>query len=110
MDSPPAARFPVTMTPRRGTGRRLPAPRPLARGELGDSVVRLIEPTLNGEGYVRLAFDEIWLTAAVHRAHDDEEDARAALVRDAEGIGAGADVTDRPLPPAVVGAVATSGA
>jgi hypothetical protein len=33
------------------------------------------------------------LTAAVHRAYDDEEDVVAALTPDAEGIGAGADVT-----------------
>src|SRR4051794_7880252 len=33
------------------------------------------------------------LTAAVHRAYDDEEDIAAALTPDAEGIGSGADVT-----------------
>jgi uncharacterized membrane protein len=33
------------------------------------------------------------LTAAVHRAYDDEEDVAAALTPDAEGIGSGADVT-----------------
>ncbi|CCH87448.1 conserved membrane protein of unknown function [Modestobacter italicus] len=33
------------------------------------------------------------LTAAVHRAYDDEEDVTAALTPDAEGIGSGADVT-----------------
>jgi uncharacterized membrane protein len=33
------------------------------------------------------------LTAAVHRTYDDEEDAAAALVPDAQGIGSGADVT-----------------
>jgi uncharacterized membrane protein len=37
------------------------------------------------------------LTAAVRRAHDDEEDALAALTPDTEGIGSGADVTDAPL-------------
>ena len=33
------------------------------------------------------------LTAAVHRAYEDEEDIAAALTPDAEGIGSGADVT-----------------
>ncbi|GAB3308373.1 DUF2254 domain-containing protein [Geodermatophilus aquaeductus] len=33
------------------------------------------------------------LTAAVHRAYEDEEDVAAALTPDAEGIGSGADVT-----------------
>src|SRR3954451_7019963 len=33
------------------------------------------------------------LTAAVHRAYEDEEDITAALTPDAEGIGSGADVT-----------------
>ena len=33
------------------------------------------------------------LSAAVHRAYDDEEDIAAALTPDAEGIGSGADVT-----------------
>jgi uncharacterized membrane protein len=33
------------------------------------------------------------LTAAVHRAYDDEEDVVAALTPDTEGIGSGADVT-----------------
>jgi uncharacterized membrane protein len=33
------------------------------------------------------------LTAAVHRAYDDEEDVAAALTPDAEGIGSGVDVT-----------------
>src|SRR5688500_4290124 len=33
------------------------------------------------------------LTAAVHRAYEDEEDIVAALTPDAEGIGSGADVT-----------------
>jgi uncharacterized membrane protein len=33
------------------------------------------------------------LTAAVHRAYDDEEDVVAALTPDAEGIGSGADLT-----------------
>jgi uncharacterized membrane protein len=33
------------------------------------------------------------LTAAVHRAYDDEEDVAAALTPDTEGIGSGADVT-----------------
>src|SRR3712207_7834299 len=33
------------------------------------------------------------LTAAVHRAYQDDEDIAAALTPDAEGIGSGADVT-----------------
>ncbi|WP_255411186.1 DUF2254 domain-containing protein [Blastococcus sp. TF02-09] len=33
------------------------------------------------------------LTAAVHRAYDDDEDITAALTPDSEGIGSGADVT-----------------
>jgi uncharacterized membrane protein len=33
------------------------------------------------------------LTAAVHRAYEDEEDIAAALTPDAEGIGSGADIT-----------------
>jgi uncharacterized membrane protein len=36
------------------------------------------------------------LTAAVRRAHDDEEDVLAALTPDTEGIGSGADVTGAP--------------
>jgi uncharacterized membrane protein len=36
------------------------------------------------------------LTAAVRRAHDDEEDVVAALTPDTEGIGSGADVTGAP--------------
>src|SRR4051794_11578727 len=36
------------------------------------------------------------LTAAVRRAHDDEEDVLAALTPDTEGIGSGADVTTAP--------------
>lgn len=36
------------------------------------------------------------LTAAVRRAHDDEEDVVAALTPDTEGIGSGADVTTAP--------------
>src|SRR3954449_5626002 len=47
------------------------------------------------------------LTAAVHRAYEDEEDIAAALTPDAEGIGSGADVTtpvrlDRATPDAGV--------
>ncbi|MGY1782825.1 DUF2254 domain-containing protein [Geodermatophilus sp. SYSU D01036] len=38
------------------------------------------------------------LTAAVRRAHDDEEDVLAALTPDTEGIGSGADVTAAPRP------------
>jgi uncharacterized membrane protein len=38
------------------------------------------------------------LSAAVRRAHEDEEDVLAALTPDTEGIGSGADVTDAPLP------------
>src|SRR4051794_8142267 len=38
------------------------------------------------------------LTAAVRRAHDDEEDVLAALIPDTEGIGSGADVTTAPAP------------
>ncbi|HEY4603856.1 MAG TPA: DUF2254 domain-containing protein, partial [Blastococcus sp.] len=38
------------------------------------------------------------LTAAVRRAHDDEEDVLAALIPDTEGIGSGADVTTAPPP------------
>jgi len=34
------------------------------------------------------------LAAAVERALDDEDDVRAALVPDAQGLGAGADVVD----------------
>jgi hypothetical protein len=34
------------------------------------------------------------LTAAVHRAYEDDEDIVAALTPDAEGIGSGADVTN----------------
>ncbi|NUR07871.1 MAG: DUF2254 domain-containing protein [Nocardioidaceae bacterium] len=36
------------------------------------------------------------LTAAVHRCHEDDEDAVAALTPDTEGIGSGADVTAAP--------------
>ncbi|MGY1830247.1 DUF2254 domain-containing protein [Geodermatophilus sp. SYSU D01180] len=38
------------------------------------------------------------LTAAVRRAHDDDEDVLAALTPDTEGIGSGADVTAAPRP------------
>ena len=38
------------------------------------------------------------LTAAVRRAHEDEEDVVAALTPDTEGIGSGADVTTPPTP------------
>jgi uncharacterized membrane protein len=38
------------------------------------------------------------LTAAVRRAHDDEEDVVAALTPDTEGIGSGVDVTAAPSP------------
>jgi uncharacterized membrane protein len=38
------------------------------------------------------------LTAAVRRAHEDEEDVVAALTPDTEGIGSGADVTTAPRP------------
>ncbi len=41
------------------------------------------------------------LSAAVRRAHDDEEDILAALVPDTEGIGSGADVTSPPPRPPV---------
>jgi uncharacterized membrane protein len=40
------------------------------------------------------------LTAAVRRAHEDEEDVRAALTPDTEGLGSGEDVTVTPPPPA----------
>jgi uncharacterized membrane protein len=43
------------------------------------------------------------LDAAVRRAHDDEEDALAALVPDTEGIGSGADVTAAPPQLSAVG-------
>ena len=36
------------------------------------------------------------LSAAVRRAHDDDEDILAALIPDTEGIGSGADVTAAP--------------
>ena len=49
------------------------------------------------------------LTGAVHRVHDDEDDARAALVPDAEGIGAGRDVTTRPLARALPARSASGG-
>ncbi len=42
------------------------------------------------------------LTAAVRRAHEDEEDVLAALTPDTEGIGSGADVTAAPSPPPAV--------
>ncbi len=92
--------------------------------------LRLIEPGLDWDGYVRLAFDEIRLAAGgfpqvtrrleaaladlktvapaerqhaldrqrqllargVARALEDEEDRRAALVADAQGMGSGAGV------------------
>ena len=96
--------------------------------------MRLVERTVTWNGYVRLAFDEIFLagapkpqvtpktcaaladltcvtspeqqepldrplrllTATVRRTHDDEEDVRAALTSDTEGIGSGADMTATP--------------
>jgi uncharacterized membrane protein len=51
------------------------------------------------------------LTAAVHRAYEDEEDVAAALTPDAEGIGSGADVTTAVrLDPATAGTGVRSGA
>jgi uncharacterized membrane protein len=43
------------------------------------------------------------LTAAVRRAHDDEEDVLAALTPDTEGIGSGADITAAPPPRSIPG-------
>ncbi|MGY1805614.1 DUF2254 domain-containing protein [Blastococcus sp. SYSU D00922] len=42
------------------------------------------------------------LEAAVRRAREDEEDVRAALTPDTEGIGSGADVTTAPPPPSAL--------
>jgi uncharacterized membrane protein len=51
------------------------------------------------------------LTAAVRRAHQDEEDVVAALTPDTEGIGSGADVTTspRPVPRATASGVLSDG-
>ncbi len=111
------------------------ADRPLPNGHVRDEddELRLIEPVLDWDGYVRLAFDEIRLAAGgfpqvtrrleaaladlktvapaerqpaldrqlrllargVVRALEDEDDRRAALVADAQGIGSGADLAIR---------------
>ena len=111
------------------------AGRPIPNGHIRDEdgELRLIEPVLDWDGYVRLAFDEIRLAAGgypqvtrrleaalddlktvaprerqaaldrqlrllasrVERALEDDDDRRAALVPDQQGIGSGADIATR---------------